>query len=482
MSGFILTVDKQFPEGEWTVFHAAHLLSRAGFGGSPEDIRQLHALGLNEAVESLLRGDEESDLFPPPELSQPENLAEYRQTVKEAPDEMARREMFQEQRRIQRDEIRALRKWWLARMRYTTWPLREKMTLFWHGHFATSVEKTKVAYLMWQQNETLRSEALGSFRKLTKAISRDPAMMRYLDLQQSKREQPNENFARELMELFTLGEGVKYSETDVREAARALTGYRINQRTQQFAFQRKQFDNGRKTILGKTGQFNGDETIDIILDQPECAQFIVGKLWKYLAAEEPPEPMVQVLAQEFRVSGYDITKLLRNIFLSEEFYYPEVVRHQVKSPVQWIVQTSKALEAPLPESPVIENALAQMGQVLFAPQNVKGWDGGRAWITSATLLYRFNLAGTLVSSKDFKLAEKRRSIPIPIDRIAPKAAREDRAALCDELAFRMLNSQIEPAEKDRLLAFLAERGPDINDATVRDLLHLIMSTPDYQLT
>ncbi len=475
---------KRLSPAQWTPLGAAHLLNRAGFGGSPADIGALYALGVTAAVESLLGGNEDEDLFPPPALTGPKELFEQVRLARTG-DEEQKRQAQQIARRQQAEEVRAARAWWLDRMRYTLFPLREKMTLFWHGHFATGVEKVRAANLIWQQNETLRANALGSFRSLAKEISRDPAMMRYLDLIQSDKAKPNENFARELMELFTLGEGVRYTEADIRESARAFTGYRIDPPRGAFVFQKRQFDSSEKTFLGRTGPFDGDAVIDIILEQPECSSYIAKKIWRFLASDDPSPAVVQNLAAQFRASNYDIRGLLREIFLSEEFYAPKVVRSQVKSPVQWIVQTAKVLEAPLPSQPAMEASLSQLGQVLFAPPNVKGWEGGHAWISSSTLLFRYNLAGYIVSGKAPALEGFRKgagSVQIPLEKIAPPELRADPEKLCDAVSQRLLNTRLEGEERKRFVTFLRERGAKIDDPGLRDFLHLMMSTPDYQLT
>lgn len=277
------------------------------------------------------------------------------------------------------------------------------MTLFWHGHFTTGVEKVRLTYFIWQQNQMFRANALENFRSLTKEVSRDTAMMRYLDLIESKKGVPNENFARELMELFMLGEGVCYTEDDVRDAARAFTGYRVDPSRGTFALLKRQFDSHNKTFMNRTGPFDGDDVIDIILEQPECASFITKKIWSFFASENPFPAIIQSLAMAFRTSHFDIRNLLREIFLSEAFYDPKVIRSQIKSPVQWIVQTVRVLESPLPPAPIVDAALKQLGQVLFAPPNVKGWEGGRAWINSSTLLFRYNLAGYLANGKSSAL-------------------------------------------------------------------------------
>jgi len=480
---------ERLPPSDWSTVQAAHLLNRAGFGGSPAEIAALKALGLEKAVDQILQGEEDDDLFPPPRLSQPAELYEQmraaKAAVKAGPDDPKAREAQRMRRMEQNDQIRDLRAWWLGRMRYTPHPLREKMTLFWHGHFATSFEKVKVAFLMWQQNETLRANALGNFRELTRQVSKDPAMMRYLDTVQSQRSQPNENFARELLELFTLGEGVRYTEADIQESARAFTGYRLNPRTMSFLFARRQFDETEKEFMGRNGPFDGDAIIDIIIAQPECAAFITRKLWAFLASEDPSPATLRQLASHFRDSKYDIRSTLREIFLSKEFYSPKCLRSQVKSPVQWLVQTARVLEAPLPAPAALEVSLAQMGQVPFAPPNVKGWDGGRAWISSSTLLFRYNLAGYIVSGRPPALEGFRKStaaVSVPLDKIAPTALRADPAGICDSVSLRLLNSPVAGAEREKFLAFLDSHGPEISDSALRDFLHLMMSTPDYQLT
>lgn len=476
---------KRLNPSQWTPSCAAHLLNRAGFGGPPSEVQALYALGLNRAVETMLSGSEDDDMFPPPTITEPKDLYDEMRAMRSMTSEEEKRAAQQKARREQAEQLRATRAWWLDRMRYTVYPLREKMTLFWHGHFATGVEKVRAAYLMWQQNETFRARALGSFRYLAKEVSRDPAMMRYLDLQQSNREKPNENFARELMELFLLGEGVRYTEKDIKESARAFTGYRIDPQRGAFVFQKQQFDPAEKTFMGRTGPYDGDAIIDIILDQPESAAFIARKLWVFFGSENPSATLVQNLGAQLRGANYDVRSTLREMFLSEEFYSPRVVRSQIKSPIQWLVQTSRVLEAPLPSQQALEASMSQLGQVLFAPPNVKGWEGGRAWISSSTLLFRYNLAGYIVSGKAPALDGFRRaagSVNIPLEKIAPADLRGNPEALCDAVSNRLLNSRLEAAERERLIAYLRERGRKIDDPSLRDFLYLMMSTPDYQLT
>ncbi len=374
---------------------------------------------------------------------------------------------------MERDLVRQqgvqLRQWWLIRMRESPNPAREKATLFWHGHWATGIRKVKDPFLMHQQNETLRALALGPFPRLAKEITRDPAMILYLDLQTSSAKNPNENFAREVMELFTLGEG-NYSETDIAEAARAFTGYRINRETGGFRFQAREADGKTKTVLGKTGPHSGDDVIDILVATPRCAEFLAGKLWSFYAGSPPSEPLQKALGAEYRRHGMETGKLLRTIFCSREFHSPEVVRRQIKSPVQWLVQSCKQLEIPLPAAKQSRTLLSNLGQTLFDPPNVKGWDGGRAWISSSTLLVRYNAAGHLVRGAGGERPD--------IDKLVPPAQSPEQTA--DSLAWRIFQAPMPPALRKRTLDFLSENGT--SSSTRRDLLQLLMATPEYQLT
>jgi hypothetical protein len=466
----------------WDRKMAAHLLDRAGFGGTPAEIDALVRLGPSKAVNSFLTADDDSDLFPRPDLLMPEQRLVYKQREKAAVTEDQRQEIRKELGKLEGASMLELRLWWLNRMRYTAAPLVEKATLFWHGHFATSNQKVNDPYLMWQQNDTLRRYALGKFPDMLKAMSRDPAMIRWLDLGQSRKDHPNENFAREVMELFSLGEG-HYTEKDIQESARAFTGYRMNYETGQFHFQGKDFDAGTKTFFDKTGPWTGDDIIDAIVAQPQCARFIGKKLWVFFVAENPPEETLSGIAELLLSNGYDIGATLSTIFKSAAFYSPKVVHHQIKGPVQWIMQTTKMLQIPLPDARVLENSLSALGQVVFAPPNVKGWDGGRAWISASSLLYRYNLAAYLLSGKARILGGgNTKTAVIPLETIAPTNVRESSDQLLDELAFRVFNYPLPPKDRATYLTFLEKHPVPFSDNTVRDLMQLMMSTPDYQLT
>ncbi len=462
------------PPNKWTLEAAAHLLNRAGFGGTPNEIKSLHSLGLLKAVDTLVYAEEESDLFPPPEITSPELTVARRKELRDLSEaeQMMRKKMHQ---REVHEQTSALRQWWLTRMRYSSNPVREKATLFWHGHWATSIEKVNDIYLICQQNQTLRARALGPFAPFAKEMSRDPAMIRYLDLNSSTAQKPNENFARELMELFTLGEG-NYTERDIQESARAFTGYRINPEKGRFHFDPRSFDSSKKSFLGNFAVVDGDKVIDLIINQPRCAEYLAEKIWTFYAGSKPTPSVLKDLAEYYRETDMNTGLLLRRIFRSRDFYSSNVVRRQIKSPVQWLVQTCKMLEVPLPASPHSENMLKQLGQNIFAPPNVKGWDGGRAWISSSTLLLRYNIAGQLVRAN-----RSRKEAPITppdIDAIiAPKSSTEE---CCTALEDRFFQARLPESIRVKVVDFLNTNGS--SSESRRELLHLIMSTPEYQLT
>jgi len=469
------------PINLWTRYSAAHLLDRAGFGGTPDEIESLYEMGPERAVSSLIQAAPDDDLFPPPQGLVPGLRHVYNQRILTSTTDEEKKTLRKEVGKIEREQILALRLWWLNRMRYTPSPLVEKTALFWHGHFATSIQKVNDPYLMWQQNETLRVMAMGKFPALLKAMSRDPAMIRWLDLEQSHRKHPNENFARELMELFSLGEG-HYTEKDVQEAARAFTGYRFRPEDGKFHYVPSDFDNGEKSFMGTTGGLDGDQIIDLITSQPQCARFIGRKIWQYFVFDHPSEATLNEVTDLLLRNGYDIAATLSVIFRSAAFYSPTVMHRQIKGPVQWMIQTTKMLEIPLPEAKVLENSLTYLGQVLFAPPNVKGWDGGRSWISASSLLYRYNLATYLLNGKAHVLgSDKYRQAMIPLGKIAPSDQRSSPNALLNPLAFRIFNAPIEQNELKQYLSYLEKIPAPYSDNSVRDLMQIMMSTPSFQL-
>jgi uncharacterized protein (DUF1800 family) len=486
---------------KWNDETAAHLLNRAAFGGTPAEIEAARQKGLAAMVRELVDVGSDAANVPAPSWAYPRNIRAVRMEIKAAKDQGGDfKEKARELRMMEGEEILDLRRWWLERMMNGPAPLLEKMTLFWHGHFATSAQKVKDVYWMWLQNDTLRHNALGNFATLTKKMSRDPAMMIYLDLQQSRKEHPNENWARELMELFTVGIG-NYSEQDIRESARAFTSYRIDMTTQQFRFAPFQQDLGNKTFMGKSGPLNGDDIIDILIKQPACAQFIARKILRYFVEDDPQPQFIDLIATRIRAHNYEMRPVLRELFSSTEFYSERAMRTQIKSPVQYLIQTSKLLETPLPSPIVAQNAMRQMGEILFAPPNVKGWDGGKAWINTSTLLFRYNFANYLINGDAIvpmnaqqrikgadpgygnaaKLAEQIKRDPIDVSKLAPAELREKPRELVDLISRRLFQAPAPEKETETFVQYLEARKPDTGDETMRGLLHLMMSTPQFQL-
>ena len=371
---------------------ARHLLNRAGFAASDAEIRVFAKLSRADAVDQLLNGVQTVAKQIPPAWTNEPPIPPVRL-----------RDMTQEQRQAeQRKNVERafeLREWWFREMLTTTSPLSEKMTLFWHNHFATSQQKVRFTPLLYQQHTMLRRNALGNFGTLLREVSRDPAMLVYLDGANSRKEQPNENFAREVMELFTLGEG-NYTEKDIKEAARAFTGWSVDRDTGQFMFRRGIHDYGNKTLLGKSGNFDGDQVIDILLAKPETAQFITRKLWKEFISPVADEAEVKRLAEIFRERGYNIAKLARSMLTSDAFYAPQNRAALIKSPVEFVVGTMKQFEIDAPNLRPFVIASALLGQNVFSPPNVKGWPGGDVWINSATLLGRKQLIDRLFRNED----------------------------------------------------------------------------------
>jgi uncharacterized protein (DUF1800 family) len=358
---------------------ARHLLVRTGFGPTDAEVREMASLSREQGIARLLDGVRATAVTAPPALALEARplRAPRADTAAEA-----ERRAF---RRQQIDDGLALRAWWMQEMRATPSPLTERMTLFWHNHFVSSQQKVRYARLMYEQNRMLRTHALGRFDALLHAAAKDPAMLVYLDGAQNRRGQPNENFAREVMELFTLGEG-HYTEQDIKEAARAFTGFSIDRDTGGYRYRPLLHDPGVKTVLGTTGRLGGDDVLDIILAQPRTAEFIVAKLWREFVAPDPAE--VRRIAGILRGQDYDVAAALRALLASDAFWTQENRGSLVKSPVELVVGTLRQLDVTTGPAMPFAVVSAGMGQNLFSPPNVKGWPGGEAWINSSTLLAR----------------------------------------------------------------------------------------------
>ncbi len=483
------------PTSRWNFSTAAHLLNRAGFGGTPREIEALAAVPFKDAVDQLVEATSPTTVPPDAGWARFDpHLAEERQEMKSATPER-RRELERSHRRRLIRETAEMQHVWLEAMVQTRTPLQEKMTLFWHGHFATSLTKVRSPYLMWRQNELFRQHGRGAWRNLLGEVARDPAMLVWLDQAQSRASHPNENFARELMELFSLGEG-NYTEKDVTEAARAFTGFSVDRRRWEFVFRSEQHDGAMKTVLNKSGRLQGDDVLDVIAESPQSARFITGRLWNYFAGS-PSEPgLNEALATEFIRQGRQFKPLLRTLFMAEAFYDPRVIRRQIKSPVQLLVMACRQLERPLPPAPLPVNALRLLGQELFLPPSVKGWDGGTAWINTNTLLTRHNLALLLVEGQNvLPIAAKRPAVQAALERMTaqletpPASAsrlfsNEDRSStetMLTAIQRRFLQASFSAGSNSTLGDYIRTAKSD-DRSNLLSIIRLALCTPEYQLT
>lgn len=367
---------------------ARHLLARTGFGGTADEIRQWIAWDRITAVSQLLDATTTRAVTPPPPWigRLPPPPAERKQMGQ------VEKKAFREERKEEAQELKA---WWYRELLVTSSPLTERMTLFWHNHFTSSFQKVKWPPFLYRQNVLLREQALGSFRDLLSAVARDPAMLLYLDTQQNHKDRPNENFARELFELFTLGEG-HYSEQDIKEAARCFTGWQVDRRTGSFRVNQAKHDQGIKRLFGRTGTFTGDDVLRMTLEQPQVARHITQKLWKEFASDQPDPQEVERLAGRFRRNEYRLKPLLQAILTSPQFWAKENRGVLIKSPAELMVGTMRLFQLPLPDRMALVRAGRRLGQDLFDPPNVKGWPGGTKWITTATLPARWHVLQQII--------------------------------------------------------------------------------------
>ena len=433
---------------------ARHLLNRTGFGATDAEIAQFAPLGRDEAVDRLLSGIRHEAFVAPPAFVDEPFQPYYKLRMLSAEERMAaQRELVQ--------KAFDLRAWWLREMIATPSPLTERMTLFWHNHFATSQQKVRSTQLMYRQNALLRREALGNFATLLHEIAKDPAMLVYLDNAGSRKQAPNENFAREVMELFTLGEG-HYTEHDIKEAARAFTGWSLDRDTGDFTYRRVWHDYGEKTVLGRTGRLDGDDVLDALLARPETARFIAAKLWREFVSPTPDANEVSRWADTFREGRYEVKPLMRAVLTSDAFWAPANRGALVKSPVELVVGTLRTFEIkPFDLRPAVF-ACAALGQNPFAPPNVKGWPGGDAWIDSATLLGRRQFVDRLFRGSDPMSAE-------------PAAMRDEPKGAAGDFAARMRRT-LERGSAD--YAFDGDRfAASIGSAGARRLTKLVLAYP-----
>jgi hypothetical protein len=506
MADKLMPLDKLDPAEAWQPWRpsdqdpwgprwAGHLYRRATFGANPVELRRAVEAGPAATLDRLLKGE-------------PGN-AGVSTFLNGEGEKVARR-----------DNVNELRSWWVYCMLNSGHPLREKMTLFWHNHFVSSIDKVKRTALMFSQNRLLRQHALEKFGPFVLDVSKDAAMLVYLDSNSNVKAHPNENYARELMELFTLGVG-NYTETDVREAARAFTGWHTD--GDGFDFVKSLHDTGPKTLLGTTGPLDGGDVVDILLKQPACARFVVAKLYRFLISEnqEPPAALLEPLAEQFRKSDYDIAALLRTMLSSRHFFSAYAYRQRIKSPVEFVLGAARAtVEVNVDGSKVYQvipqealvGRIEGIGQNLFAPPNVKGWRGGRNWLNTATVLARQNYGQALAMGVLWQGSLPQEGLVFEVPKPPeiggppggkvptrpeepPPARKFDPAALVlnakvtqpDDVVRVLLDAYLPggltPAATQKLVAFVAQGNPKgaVLERRVREAVHLIVAMPEYQL-
>jgi uncharacterized protein (DUF1800 family) len=435
----------------------AHLLRRASFGATEAELDEYAALGFAGALDRLLNPEQVDD------------SAADQQTASlalDASDPESRR------------KLEAAKFWWFNRMLTTRRPLQEKMTLFWHTHFATANSKVGDAVLMVQQNQLFRENALGNFEFLLQQVTRDPAMLIWLDNRVNRKGAPNENYAREVMELFTVGIG-NYTDEDVKQAARAFTGYSLD-KDRQFVFQPNQHDSGDKTFLGQTTNWDADDVLATLVRHPATARYLSARLFRYFVNDSPAAATIERLAGTFTSSGFEIRSVLRDLFSGPEFLADASYHAQVKQPVDYVIGSLKSLETQN-VGPDVTQLLRRMGQDLFNPPDVSGWKGGPAWINATTLFERFNFANRLVTSRD-------ETKPYFTDIGGQLTAHglSDAGVLVDHYLALLVDRDVSPEARATLTSYLRDAGEFAVDEAgvdkkVRGVVHLTMSLPAFQL-
>ncbi|HUP65056.1 MAG TPA: DUF1800 domain-containing protein [Thermoanaerobaculia bacterium] len=426
----------------WDRAAAAHLYRRAAFGTTPEDLVRALDEGLEGTVDRLLDFEAVDD------SALDQRLASF-----------------------DLETIGGLVGWWLTRMIFTRRPLEERLTWFLHDHFATSYGKVQDTGWMLQQNQLLRRFALGNFTELTIEISRDPAMLVWLDNFLNRKEKPNENFGRELLELFTLGHG-NFSEEDVSASVRAFTGWTISRQRRTFLFVDAFHDHGSKTFLGRTGDWNGDDIVRFACAEPAHGRLIAGKLFEFLGHANPDHHLVDHLAGAYLEAGTSLRTLVREILTSSAFYSEASIRSSVLSPVEYLVGTIRQLEINADVTRFALGVLRTQGQVPFFPPDVDGWPAGMAWINSGSLLSRMNFAALVTSSADpVVLLERSADTP---------------AELVESLLKRLGPFDVPEATRRELENYVSAEGslPAGAELTtkMKGLTHLILSLPEAQMS
>ncbi len=365
-----------------TFQQSKHLIERSGIGAELDLIQAFLGKPVDEAVSQIVSKPSNSKINPPT-LLKPSVMRKTKKTFRQSGNRKKANQLYKKERR-------ELVKWGLENLLESDNALHERMVWFWHNHFTSSIKSVRTADWMLQQDISIRKYALGNFAEFLKIMAFEPAMLIYLDGKSNKKGQPNENFARELLELFTLGEG-HYSEEDIKQAARAFTGWGVNVKKNKVIFRKKLHDTGVKTFMGQTGNFDGEDILKILLKNPRTAEFICEKLWhEFVSIQKPEVSVIKAWAKAFQASNYDISKLLKTIFNSPVFWDEKFRGTLIKSPIDLVIGSLRTFDLEDGKLPLfgISKLLKRLGQDLYAPPNVKGWVGGRAWINDVSLPIR----------------------------------------------------------------------------------------------
>jgi uncharacterized protein (DUF1800 family) len=451
----------------WNRTNAKHLLSRALFGYSRRDLETALSTSLDNFVDRFLLTSNLTD--PPP----PGDWINERPNAN-SPNGTRNNEMIA---------------WWYGLMTREGTSMREKMVLFWHNHYVSEYDKVNYPQILYWQNKLFRDNAFGNFRQLTKLVTTDPAMLIYLDGQLSNRNAPNENYGRELLELFTIGIG-HYTETDIKQAARALTGWQVNYDNGiKSVFNRNRFDNTNKTFMGQTGNFGYEEIVDIIFTKEETAKFLCRKLYKEFVSPTIDESFITQMATIFRDNKYEIRPLLSFLFKSDHFYKSEFIGAKIKSPVELLVGTVKAFDlATTPDLNYMRDAARPQQQTLFDPPNVKGWLGQRNWISTNTYPLRNQYTDAIVNNRRVTGANLVSRLAMLTYARTYRSA-ENAAQFVQDVTDLMYQFPISRQRQDGLLQTLLSGTIAANWSTftpqaeqrIQQFFRTLMRTPEYQL-
>lgn len=450
-----------------------HLYARAGFGIRFEDLHDHEHWSVKKAVKKLFQASEKDE----PLLVIEENIDRRNQPNKTEEE----KKKIQQDRNVQEKKLNTT---WVEKMSTTDAQLREKLTLFWHNHFACNIGNS---FFAQQLNNVQRSNALGNFKTLVLEVSKTPAMLQFLNNQQNQKSHPNENFARELMELFTLGRG-NYTEDDIKQSARAFTGWAYD-KDGEFIFRPKIHDDNAKTFFGKTENFCGEDIITEILAKRECAVFISRKLYRFLVNDVPDETHVKEMADLFYASGYEIKPLLEHVFTADWFYVDKNIGNLIKSPVELLVGLNRQFYISYQNPDVLMQFQRTLGQLLFRPPNVAGWAGGKNWIDSSSLMYRMKIPSTILNAGLIEFEGKAN----PEDEAYLAATRKQQLNVIKRVQAqpnwdKFMADIPKNTTHEEIARFMLE--PNINNiaikevsqiADVKTLVIQLVSTPEYQL-